>query len=685
MSYDDETQPIHPIEAPLPISAQKQYHRRRRSRSKWLRPVRRLLRRVKWTSVFIVLIAIIVVGIVGGLALMADTMNQVNSSLSSLNRVSQSLRAKPGTELTLNDFNRLQSSVTDLTGSLSTARTRLGILRPFRGWNSDLNATITLVDASQNLTLAADTMLKALQPTLFFLVSGDDSESVTVQISSGERIVELLSLGRGLFLSADEFLSAAQDEIDKLDLSQLSPAVILNIESLIRYHNQLGEINNILQQAPELLTAALGLAGEQSYLVLSQNSDELRPSGGYISTYGWMTVRNGRITDYSYSPTTATSPNPPGAQFANEIQVPEWWIQYGQPIYAAWDGSWYADFPKTAEMAMWYYNAGNNPRSPVSGVLSIDIRGFEAILKSLGSVVVPGYEEVVTPENFRTIVYAKSAENQADDLHKRFIASIYQQIFTDWQNASADPEVNARLLGAVLEALQQKHIMFYSADENVNVAVNLLGWSGAQTSATGEDYLLTADANLGNKSNRSIVRQLTLDVDIQPDGSLVNRAAIAYDYSARVANNDPGYNPPFLGPADYNNLLQVFTPLGSAIIESTNFNSDPETVYTDTHTIFVSRLTVPFDGSERFQLSYRTPPLVEAFGPYQRYTLVLQKQPGTLGDQANVQITLPDGATPITINPPPAASYVLDRPILEFLLKLESDQTIEIIYQTGTP
>jgi Protein of unknown function (DUF4012) len=680
MNYNDETQPIQPIEAPHPVSAQRQYHRRRQRRSKWLRPLRRLARKIKWVSVFIVLIAAIVVAIVGGLALMADTMNQVNSSLSSLTRVSQSLRGKPGTELTLNDFNRLQSSVTDLAGSLSTARSRLNLARPFRAWNGDLNATITLVDASQNLTLAANDMLNALQPTLFFLVSGDDEESVAVQISSGERIVELLRLGRGLFLEASARLETARIEIEKLDLSHLTPAVILNIEGMTRYHDQLVEINHILQQAPDLLTAALGLAGEQNYLILSQNSDELRPSGGYISTYGWMNVRNGRITDYSYSPTTATSPNPPGAQFADQIVVPDWWIQYGEPIYAAWDGSWYADFSQTAEMSMWYYNAGNNPRSPVSGVLAIDIIGFEMILKSLGSVVVPGYEEVVTLENFRHIVYAKSAENQADDLHKRFIASVYQQIFTDWQNA--DPDLNARLLGAVLEALQEKHIMFYSADDTVNAAINLLGWSGTQKPAVNEDYLMTADANLGNKSNRSIVRQLTLDVDIQPDGSLVNRAAIAYDYSARVADLDPGFNPPFLGPADYNNLLQVFTPLGSAIIESGNFESDPETIYTDTQTIFATRLTVPYDSSERFQLSYRTPPLVESFGSYRRYRLLLQKQPGTLGDQVNVQVTLPAGATPITITPTPAASYVLDRPILEFLLTLESDQSIEIIYQT---
>ena len=62
---------------------------------------------------------------------------------------------------------------------------------------------------------------------------------------------------------------------------------------------------------PDLLTTALGLDNPQTYLVLSQNSDELRPSGGFLSTYGWLTISNGRVDNYDYSPSTTDSPHPP--------------------------------------------------------------------------------------------------------------------------------------------------------------------------------------------------------------------------------------------------------------------------------------------------------------------------------------------------------------------------------------
>jgi hypothetical protein len=188
-------------------------------------------------------------------------------------------------------------------------------------------------------------------------------------------------------------------------LDTLSSELVLASDDLETYYAQLQQANSILLESPELLTSALGLDGERSYLVLSQNSDELRPSGGYISTYGWLTVRNGRITNYSYYPTTQDTPNPPPAGTLSDFEVPSWWIRYSEPIYAAWDGSWYADFPATASLAMQYYNAGSNPQAPVDGVLSIDIFGFEKVLAALGQVRVPGYDEVVTSDNFRELVY----------------------------------------------------------------------------------------------------------------------------------------------------------------------------------------------------------------------------------------------------------------------------------------
>jgi len=680
LSEDSEIIPItSQPNSPAPIPNQR---RRKEKGPRWLRRTRKAIKHIKWRTVVIVIITMIAVVIVGGLVLVADASNRVQSSLSSLERVLQGVRSRPGTELTLTDFNRLQASVTDLSANLGTARNQIGFVGLFARFNPEIGANLATINSAYHLSLAANEMLKGLQPTIFFLVAGDDKNSVVTGAASGSRIVELMQIGQGSVFTAKSYLAAAEADIAKLDLTHLSASSILNIEGLIQYRQQLLQINNLLTVAPDLLTAVLGLSKEQNYLILSQNNDEIRPSGGYISTYGRLTIRNGRITDYSYSPTTATSPNPPPSQMATQIQVPDWWISYGEPIYAAWDGSWYADFPSTADMSMWYYNNGNNPQSPVDGVISIDIVGFEYLLKALGQVTLADYDTVVTPENFRQVVYDIRASGEGDLPHKRFLATLYQQIFAQWQDSNADPQIRERLIGAILQALQEKHIMLHFADSGLNEATDLLGWSGVQAPSDNHDYLMVVDANLGNKSNHSIARDLTYDVDIQADGTLKNRLTVSYDYSKRVAESDPAVNPKYHGPLDYDNLLQVFIPPGSVMGDATNFPSQPRREDTTALTRLISEITVPYDSSERFQLTYTTTPLIETIGHYHRYRLLIQKQPGTMADVTNLQVILPANAKILNVSPVQSASYSLDRPVLEFGLNLTSDVWIEINYES---
>ena len=656
----------------------------RRSRSKLPRPLRKLNkqigRHVKWRVVFITLLTAVSVVLVAGMALAANANNQVQYSVASLTRIVSTLSNRPGTEWTMLDFNRLQTSVEEVRRSFAVAQRQTFFLRPIASLNADVGASMASLEAAEQLADAASDMLIGLQPTIFFLVSGDNEETLTAQISSGERVVELLRIGRGRFIRAGETLDAALANIEAINTDGLSPDLLMNVNGLLNYHAQLEDINEILISAPDLLTRALGLSDTQSYLVLVQNSDELRPSGGYISTYGWMTVRAARVAEYDYAPTTPTSPNPPPAEMASQFDAPDWWIQYQNPIYTAWDSSWYADFPHTAQMAAWFYDNGNNPASPVDGVISIDITGFEYLLGALGSVEVPNYNVIVTPDNFREVVYTIRASGEGQLLHKRFLAAMYRQIFSDWQSIDRDQQRSTELLGATLRALQERHIMMYFADEDLNRAVSLLGWSGTQAPATDHDYLMVADANLGNKSNHSVIRQLTYDVVINDDGSLDGRTSIAYDFPAYLADVDPAVDPANHGPLDYRSIMQVFLPAGATVTGTNNFFREPTVVPQDTHTIVTTPFEITYDGAERFQISYQTPPLIEAVGAFQRYHLLLQKQPGMRAEVVNVQVTLPIGAQIISATPEPITIYSIDQPILEFRVDLLTDEWIEIIY-----
>lgn len=655
-------------------------HKRRRRRSL----IRRILQRVRWRLLLIILLVMTVTAVGGQVVLLADAMNQLNSSFDSTMRVMNSISDKSGTQLTIDDFKRLQTSVNNLSGSLNRVDGRLRYLRHMASLNSDWEILLDLLTVSQEMARATDNMLDGLEPALFYMVDGQSGETVVTQISSGERIVELLTVGRGRFNQADGQLTNVRTMLDSIDLSSASPELLLQVRSLNDYYTELDEINTFLLQAPDILTTVLGLRESQSYLVLAQNSDELRPSGGYISTYGWMTVRNGRIVDYDYYPTTAQSPLPP-VQSPDDFEVPSWWIQYRQPIYAMWDGSWYADFSRTAEMARTYYNLNpDNPNVPIQGVLAIDIYGFERILEALGSITVPrilddGTSYIsINSENFREIIYDIRAD---EGTHKAFIADIYNEIFSQWQSRGSDSDINQALLGAVLESLLEKHIIVYSADETINNAIEVLGWSGRQLSSSGHDYLMITDANLGNKSNSSVIRQTTYDVTIQSDDSVSSRLSIDYDYPDLIARDDPAIDARFHGPIDYNNLMQIFVPLQSELNAADNFGFDPLVVDDNEHTIFVSRVHLPYDTSQRYQVRYDTPTVVGTFGTYRHYRLLIQKQAGMPPEDISVQVSLPSNARVIDVSPQPATTYNLDNLILDFRLVLTSDVWLEIIFE----
>ena len=173
----------------------------------------------------------------------------------------------------------------------------------------------------------------------------------------------------------------------------------------------------------------------------------------------------------------------------------------------------------------------------MNGVIAIDIVAFEHILQALGQVTVTegGRTVVVTPDNFRDVIYQIRDYGQGDLPHKQFLAATFHQIFSDWQATSSDPTKSAAILGALVQSLREKHIMLYFDNEQMNNALDLLGWSGRQADAVGEDYLMVVDANLGNKSNSSITRQTTYDAAINGDRSVSSQVMVAYDYPESVA------------------------------------------------------------------------------------------------------------------------------------------------------
>ncbi|MDX2160917.1 MAG: DUF4012 domain-containing protein [bacterium] len=660
------------------VTAQPLVRRRRRQKSPLRRFSKRVNKVISWRALAALVISVVAIYGVVTAVLVTRALSGVTSSLEDVSRILNSFEQNPG-DFTISDFERLRSGVTDLRASLNDARQQTTPVQFLSGVIPEFGATLDALRASQQVVQAANLMLTGIEPTMFFLLSG--GEGAAQQISSGERVVELLRIGSSQFTEAQERLLQAENILGRIQISALSDRTLPVNAQIVEYREQLEVLNELLLNAPDLLTIALGLNDDRAYLVLSANSDELRPSGGYVSTYGWMRVSGGRVVDYAYSPTADNSPNPPPANAERQIEIPDWWLPFNTPVRSAWDGSWSVDFAETAERAAWYYNTGRNRQAPVDGVISIDLVGFEYILGALGSVEMPEYNTVITPSNFRRVVYDIRAFGRGEDPHKQFVAAVYQAIFARWQTGSLDQQTSAALIAATLRSLREKHMMFYFSEPNLNEVMDLLGWSGRQNTGTGYDYLMLADTNLGNKSSRSVVRQITYDVRLMSDRAVESRASINYNFPASIAENDPAVDPEYHGQLDYFTLMQFFIPEAAQVQPGTTAVANLEQVPHSPHTLLTGFVSLPFNTQQRVQFSYRIPDLIEPLDDgVLRYRLLIQKQPGSIGDAVTVQVSLPPDARFLSANPEPVAEYRLDTRVLEFAVTTATDQWVEVTY-----
>lgn len=669
MTTQDKT--VHPDSAIATATKQ----RRRKRRSLVPRRVRRLIRAIPWQLFLIVLILALVVPSAVVVVLATDSYARVREAFASLERVMTTLSGRSLTELGETDFERLQAGVNNLSGALNRAQQQTGLLRVAASAINEVDTLLTGLDAARNMSSAAQNMLEGIRPPLVLLARSRQPNALLAQERIEERLIELLRAAQGRFEIARSQLQAAGNSIQRISLDTLPPNFLGDYQQLVRYHELLTRANEVLIGLPNLITEAFAVESPKNYLILSQNNDELRPSGGYISTYGWLRVRQFRIVDYDYSGTSRFSPNPPPDDLVETLDVPTWWFRSPVPIMAAWSGSWYADFPSTARMAVWYYEQGENPRTPIDAVIALDLTGFQILLEALGDVRLAD-GRTINAETFRQVIYTVRAENQLE--HKDLLAQIYRQVLGEWQRLSA--ERGTALLTAAIRAFEQKHLMIYFTKPELQAIADLLGWTGKQADGL-PDYLMAVDSNMGNKSNSSVVRTITYSAAIQADGSLRSRAVLDYDYSAQLAANDPAVAPEHYGSQkDYFSLMQLYVPMGSRLLRAANLQSPITVDEQPSHTILATGFVVPFDEQVRLEFEYTVPNAVQPYGLYQRYQLLIQKQLGTRAERANVQITLPTGSRVISITPTPSDVFLLDAPIVEFRLSLLTDQRVEIVF-----
>jgi hypothetical protein len=292
------------------------------------------------------------------------------------------------------------------------------------------------------------------------------------------------------------------------------------------------------------------LASDRRILVISQNSAELRPTGGFAGTFAILDVGPKGFTLEKYADVWSIR-NPP------RVSVPPPGAP-GAVHFGFRDANWWIDFPTSARAMLGYWKEAGQP--PVDGIIAIDVVAVKDLLEVFGPISVPSYKETFTAENLlQRLLYLVEVKFDGGPNKKGVLVALANEL--EQRMLDAGPKDLSLSALALAKAADAKHVQVYFTDSGAQAAATGMRWSGAIAPPDGTtDLLAVCNAmNVGGKINIAIRKTVDYEVSLLPDGSA--ETTLVLDYS-----NTAPFDLPSSQNSVFSNYLRVYRAAGTAIV-----------------------------------------------------------------------------------------------------------------------
>lgn len=529
---------------------------------------------------------------------------------------------------------------------------------PVLGDSLEATATLTQVglDGTQ-IGLDAIDMTRTFQQR-----RADNSQPLT------EQTLDLLE-------ELDEPMSSIKDRLGEIRSQQaavadmyLPPSLDAAAEDLDDEIAELDDLVRTYEDLSDFLPDFLGFNGTRSYLLLAQNNGELLPTGGLISVYGVISIRNGRIEQ---------------KQFGDALTFGGKWLErtgdYVEPppplkSYllkdVSWNlavSNWSPHFPTAALEADRFFRLAGG--EPVDGVIAINIHTIEELLRVTGPVGIPSYNVTVDAEHAFDVIeeHTRSAPDPEGD-RKAFVGQVADAIFSELMHLPSSKWTS--LIDAMERLRDQHEITFFSHDAAMQRLSGRLELDGALDQAPG-DYMMLVDANVhSTKLNVVLEQDIDLTVEVDHGGAAYHRTRVSYrnNLSEWAEGRDEGLVQRLMLDGLYGAYVRLLAPSSSLIesVELAEREVGPEEIATEQgKSVFGRYFALPRDQETELTFTYKTFGAVYQEDDAFVYRLLLQRQPGTSAIPVRLTVTLPDEAR--------VQSSELDGAPLDSLSSVETD------------
>jgi hypothetical protein len=551
--------------------------------------------------------------------------------------------------------------------------------------NGDLVASKTLLDIAASLGTAG----AGACATLTALAAPPES-GVTV----AEAAVARLAAARPRLIAAREELDRTNALLGQIHTETLSPRVGTRVAQLTKLLPLARNGIDLALALPELL----GANGQHSYLIIAQNPDELRPTGGFMSAAGLLMIKAGRVVSLDLADSTLVdnlagghyplAPEPMRRYMVAPAMAPGLWVFR--------DANWSPDFPTAARAMLDLYRRGKG--TTPDGVIAFTPETIRLLLAALGPVAVEASSEPVSAQNLTSYIRTVWSEASTQGRGAERKESLNRLAEALQKRLQERPDLNLTTLGRALQlALAQRELALYLPGSPAADLLARQGWDGGLRVGEG-DFLLVASANVGyNKVGPNIEQRLSYAVDLSdptaPQGSLtVSHRNNSVGAAGCRPLESTGRRYEDLMTGCYWSYVRVYVP-GTATMTTysvptvpdswmLNGNGDHGRVYTEpgeaATQVFGALIVVPRQSVHELTFRYNlAPSAVSHEGNLWHYRLTIQRQPG-LRQRADVQVLLPPGAVLVASSPP---ALPKGGQIFTFALSLATDESLELTFQ----
>ncbi len=426
-------------------------------------------------------------------------------------------------------------------------------------------------------------------------------------------------------------VALAKKEIDKVD-----PSRYPEIGPIKKIHDQIQSARTLadggvlaVEQAKPLIKVLPELLGEKKskkYLVLFQNDNELRPTGGFLTYYSIFRIEEGVIhvdssnDIYRLDDSIRSHPKAPEIILKYLPKVPNFNIR---------DSNLSPDFVESMKVFRDFYSK-SSLKSDIDGIIALDTDFLVHVIDVLGEVKAAGqFFNAKTDArcNCPQVVYQLEVNTTKPVGFVRTDrkAIVGDLLYETMRKAlGVSPKLYwGKLFQAAITDANEKHILFDIDNSDAQKGLEALNWAGRIRTFDG-DYLHINDANFGGaKSNMYIKQTAKVEYDVAQSGEISKTVTI--EYKNPQAHSDCNLERGGLClNAILRNFQRVYVPEGSVLSKSKGSEVKIETKKELGKTYFESFFTVKPLGKASIIYTYKLPFKVEGGN----LPVLIQKQPG---------------------------------------------------------